>query len=549
MRARKPLAAMIGLVLATLLFPAVKASPQEARPVSVAFSPTGGRWLAWSDGRITTVGSAVWYGDLRAQRLNQPVSELLPTQDGRGYWLLSRDGGVFAFGDAEFYGSASTIHIADPIVSMAATPDDHGYWLLSTDGGVYSFGNAEFFGSAASYKLASPAVMITEDPLGGGYWILAADGGIFAFGRAGFFGSAAALRLHQPAVALAPTSDGRGYWIAATDGGVFTYGDARFAGSSATIPDSSPTENIVANDDNHLYCLLLADGTSRCFGQSQLKSKATGLGTPAPSPHFTPPSQTTKPPVKMANYDAMVLADHPVLFLDMSTPNRGQDIDLSGHHHDGTYYSDGTSIDTTEMPNGDYAAEFNGLGQYLEVPSSPALSVPTTGTLTIEAWIDPRTLEFPREEGTGYVNLLGKAVTDNDEYQIRMYSLTNNETPSRPNRISGYAFNLSGGEGSGSYFQDPIIANQWIMVDVTISENRSVQYPFGYVSIYKNGNLRETVGLNQFNVTPQMGDAPLRVGTTNFDSFFEGAIGKVAIYNYAVPSYQLQALYAAMTGS
>jgi hypothetical protein len=32
----------------------------------------------------------------------------------------------------------------------------------------------------------------------------------------------------------------------------------------------------------------------------------------------------------------------------------------------------------------------------------------------------------------------------------------------RPNRISGYRFNLTGGPGAGSYLQDPVTAGQWI---------------------------------------------------------------------------------------
>ena len=60
------------------------------------------------------------------------------------------------------------------------------------------------------------------------------------------------------------------------------------------------------------------------------------------------------------------------------------------------------------MPNGDMAADFNGRSQYAQVPSSEALSVTDTGCLTIEAWIMPTTLQFPHEEGTGYVYVLGK---------------------------------------------------------------------------------------------------------------------------------------------
>ena len=63
------------------------------------------------------------------------------------------------------------------------------------------------------------------------------------------------------------------------------------------------------------------------------------------------------------------------------------------------------------MPNGDLAADFNGHNQYFQVADSPDLSVPETGVLTLEAWIRPDALQPSHEEGTGYVNFLGKSAT------------------------------------------------------------------------------------------------------------------------------------------
>ena len=63
------------------------------------------------------------------------------------------------------------------------------------------------------------------------------------------------------------------------------------------------------------------------------------------------------------------------------------------------------------------------------------------------------TLQFAHEQGTGYVYILGKGTSDKQEYALRMYSNENSEVPPRPNRVSAYVFNLSGGLGSGAYFQ------------------------------------------------------------------------------------------------
>ena len=59
---------------------------------------------------------------------------------------------------------------------------------------------------------------------------------------------------------------------------------------------------------------------------------------------------------------------------------------------------------------------------------------------------------------------------------MRMYSATNTEVPERPNRISGYVWNLAGGLGSGAYFQDPVKVNQWIMVTLVLDDRRVTVY-------------------------------------------------------------------------
>ncbi len=248
-------------------------------------------------------------------------------------------------------------------------------------------------------------------------------------------------------------------------------------------------------------------------------------------------------------YDLMILADHPVLYLGMgSATDQGVEPDQTGSGHDGTYFPDNAAPPTVAMPNGDLARQFDGATQYLEVPSHPALSVPTTGILSIEAWIAPDTLQFDHEEGSGYVYWLGKGARGEQEYAMRMYSLRNAETPPRPNRISGYAFNPTGGLGSGSYFQDSVSPGAWIHIVLVINTATSPQYPTGYVTISKNGVARKTTGLDQFNVVPVAGEAPFRVGTQTSRSFFAGSIGKVALYDYELTGDQVLAHTQAMLG-
>jgi hypothetical protein len=137
---------------------------------------------------------------------------------------------------------------------------------------------------------------------------------------------------------------------------------------------------------------------------------------------------------------------------------------------------------------------------------------------------------------------MGKGEANKYEYVSRMYSYTNSEN--RPNRISGYAFNATGGLGVGSYFQDALTAGQWIHYVIVINTvDTTGTYPMGYTKIYKNGVQRDKDNLASLNIVPTNGTAPLRIATRDLNSFFDGAIGKVAVYNYELSPYQIQEHY------
>lgn len=237
-------------------------------------------------------------------------------------------------------------------------------------------------------------------------------------------------------------------------------------------------------------------------------------------------------------YDQTVLNQRPVMFLSMDPAGGGAQPDLSGNGNTGVYKGGIPAVAT--LPNGEKAASFNGTNQYLSVPASPALSVPTKRVLTIVAWIKPSTLQFPRTENEDFVYFLGKGdPTNGYEYANRMYSLVN--SANRPNRISVYHWNPTGGLGSGSYFQDTVTTSQWIMITDVIDMNK------GTVDIYKNGVLRDTTPLSQYSVTPKTTNAPFNVGTRNYNSWFQGAVGKVSVFDRVLTVAELSALYTAMT--
>ncbi len=241
----------------------------------------------------------------------------------------------------------------------------------------------------------------------------------------------------------------------------------------------------------------------------------------------------------LSSYDTTVLACSPVAYwpLDPSMP-----YDYSGHNLTGVFTN---SPSATIMPNGDTVSVFNGVNQYFTINDNNYLEIVRTGILTIEAWFRPDTLQFQYEEGTGYVYWMGKGSTNEQSWATRMYSYNNTE--GRFNRISGYAFNLTGGLGAGSYFQDNVTVGQWIFYTFTINTvNVSSTYPTGYTKIFKNGIQRSQDSLLVYGIIPQNGTAPMRVATRQLESFFEGAIGKVAVFDYELTYSQLQTHFNCM---
>ena len=261
------------------------------------------------------------------------------------------------------------------------------------------------------------------------------------------------------------------------------------------------------------------------------------------------------------NYDDLVLADHPVAYWAMDRAP-GMEPDLTGNGHTGSYPNGVMAL--AALPNGDQAADFNGVDQYLTVPSSAAFSIPTTGNLTWEAWIRPDVLRFPHDDGIdGYVDWMGKcrSYAPTCEWEARMYSTVTSE--SRPSRLSAYAFNPGADLGSSADWEpDPgvIAAGDWYHVVGAYTTVRTPAdcpdadaYP-GSIDIWVNGvkwdhaSHGETGCLSQYRVIPEANDSPLAIGTMATDTWFAGAIGKVAIYDALLTDAQIAAHFQAMTG-
>jgi hypothetical protein len=262
-----------------------------------------------------------------------------------------------------------------------------------------------------------------------------------------------------------------------------------------------------------------------------------------------------------SGYQRLVLSAHPVAFWALAAEGASEP-DLTGSWHPGRYM--GGTPGLAKLPDGERVADFNGESEYLRVPSSAMFSITHTGELTWEAWIRPDTLTFtsvsdPR--GSGYVDWMGKChnYSRSCEWEARMYSAVNPQ--GRCSRLSAYAFNPTAGLGSGADWQPRcgmLRAGAWLYV-VGEYQTRSTplgcraDYP-GTISIWVNAVKQDfaahkpTGCMSQYHVAPRPRSSPLDIGTMALDSFFQGAIGKVAIYDTLLSQAQISAHYQAMTG-
>jgi hypothetical protein len=194
-----------------------------------------------------------------------------------------------------------------------------------------------------------------------------------------------------------------------------------------------------------------------------------------------------------------------------------------------------------------FTLQFDGQDDYIEVPDDGNLSVTDAG-LSVSAWIRPDVLTFPKSQGTGYIHWLGKGQAGAQEWTFRMYNAVTTDHPPRPNRISFYVFNPAGAEGVGSYFQDPTTPGTWIHV-VGVVDSALTR-----TAIYKNGQFRRCDRYQQsgdsgceyhnLEIQPQPGGAPMRIGTRDFESFFQGAIKEVRVWNRPLADAEVMALYS-----
>ena len=251
------------------------------------------------------------------------------------------------------------------------------------------------------------------------------------------------------------------------------------------------------------------------------------------------------------SYSQVVLAKGPVGYWRLGEPGGPAALDSSANGNGGTYYGDPSFGQPGAINNDpDTAVGFNGpgSGDYAEVPDpdSQSFSQPASGAgLTVEVWMRPDALVFSGEPGKPYVHWFGKGMSGIEEWGLRFYS----QDATRPNRISAYIWNPSGGEGAGAYFEDALTPGEWIHV-VAVYDPGDMGTMLAGVRIYKNGVLRKGPPAHgtlysTYDIMPADGGAPVRFATRDGNSFFTGGLDEVAIYPRVLTGAEIMENYTA----
>ncbi|MBX4212260.1 LamG domain-containing protein [Candidatus Pacearchaeota archaeon] len=216
--------------------------------------------------------------------------------------------------------------------------------------------------------------------------------------------------------------------------------------------------------------------------------------------------------------------------LSLYTPSKTYD--LSGKRNHGSVI--GPQWNSSEGPFHDGAFEFKGKDK-ITIPDSPLLSPAIWDGFSVALWVKFDKTSFVGEgSGKDYIHFLGKGGNGNDyEYMFRQYNSSNAEK--RPDRISFYMFNISGGLGVSADLDEPIPKNEWIFL-VGVYNGTSVE-------IWKNGILKHQAPLSLYGINLQKGTAPLNLGTSDGDSYFTGSMDNVMVYRRALNQSEIRSLY------
>lgn len=194
-----------------------------------------------------------------------------------------------------------------------------------------------------------------------------------------------------------------------------------------------------------------------------------------------------------------------------------------------------------------YAEDFDGINDFVQIPDDDAFSVITNNALTVSCWISPDNLN-PYPAADAYVRWGGKGTSGtNQEWQLVYYNANHTY---RPQRVSNYAYNNTGGHGAGDYYQIPMSIGEWVYVTAAWWETAPFDAQHGDEYIYHN--VASTYGISDqweepaYDITYQNGNAYVHFGNQyTGGGQWNGKIDEIRISNIVRSDAWVNASYYA----
>jgi hypothetical protein len=224
-------------------------------------------------------------------------------------------------------------------------------------------------------------------------------------------------------------------------------------------------------------------------------------------------------------------------------PGDGNANDIAGTNN-GILLGGATATDVGVVGS---AFSFDGTNSYVQIADSSVLE---PSTLTIEAWVKFSSLENNGANqddnliNPGHQHIIFKQNTVSNIYQNFgfAYSLGKDRYPHVPIPVNGDGFYFNVMDSNGNYPEagatNEITTNVWYHIAGVRDVN--------YIQLYVNGQLQgqvATSGAQYYN-----GNWPLYFGTTGqsyWDGKLNGSLDEVSIYNRALSSNEIAAVYNA----
>jgi hypothetical protein len=198
-----------------------------------------------------------------------------------------------------------------------------------------------------------------------------------------------------------------------------------------------------------------------------------------------------------------------------------------GNANDSFGANNGTLVDGVTFATGEVgdAFDFNGTSQYVDVPDSASIN--PTGSITVEAWINPSAFATSSAVGAPIIKKAGEGTEQQDGYAFQM---------GNTGGVYFYVY-LSGGVGWVGVGPASVPLSEWSHI--------AGVYDGAHLSIYLNGVLVGTPVSASGAIMSSGNDLQIGHDPSNPSWYFGGLIDEASIYNTALSAAQIQAIYNA----